>query len=192
MSSIETWRTVMLNNLRSQGRKSRASAMDQYNMAMGSSGAMSGAGRSATEGIAAQEAVDASGINAMAADAQAERNIYQKETADARKDAKKAAWIQGISNVVGAVAPSLVPGIGKLAGKAVGKIFGAAVPAATGLTSAVQQPTPQAAPSMQGAVSGQLQPSPLYQWWQKSAGRRKQFPQYPDPFAKFDTSWWRK
>ena len=69
----------MLQNLRSQGRKARTSALDQYNMALGSSGAMSGAGRSATEGIAAQEAVDASGINALAADAQAERDIYQKK-----------------------------------------------------------------------------------------------------------------
>ena len=179
----------MLQNLRSQGRKARTSALDQYNMALGSSGAMSGAGRSATEGIAAQEAVDASGINALAADAQAERDIYQKETADARKDAKKAAWIQGISNVVGAVAPGVVSGAVNM-GK---NIFGGNKQDAQPAQAVMGQPgIPTAAPSMQGAVTGQIQPSPLYQWWQKSAGKRKQFPQYPDPFAKFDTSWRRK
>ena len=181
MASYESWRAAMLGSLRSQGRRSRASVADQYNRAGFGSGLQSGGIRTATEGIAAQEAVDASGINAMAADMAEERRRYDEETNQARKDAKRAAWIQGISNVA-VPALSMIPGVGPAAAVA----GGAAATAATPVMG--QQPVPQAAPSMQGAVAGQLQPSPLYQWWQKSAGKRKQFPQYSDPFARFDTS----
>jgi hypothetical protein len=111
MSSIQLWRQRLLEDLASDTRRRAAAARNQAAFTPGATAARSGALRGATEGIAGQEAVEASGINLMAKEMEEERGRADREAAQVRKDAEKAQRWGLVSGLVGDVAGAFLPGI---------------------------------------------------------------------------------
>jgi len=139
-ADIERMRQRQLSRVASGGRQARAQAHDLSNATL-RGGVASGAFRGATEGIAAQEAMQAAGINEESAQLQHERQMEvdaeRRAQEEQRKAEKNRKWGLLANLAVKAATAPLGPAGGSLLGTVTNKLFGKAPPAAPGKADAM-------------------------------------------------------